>query len=47
MRRANENGLMDVGAYMCLQGNADLSGRSANPVLIMLKGAGGRAAKQA
>jgi hypothetical protein len=47
MRRANENGLTDIGPYMCLQGNGDLSCRSANPVLIMLKGARGRAAKQA
>ena len=46
MRRANENGQMDIGAYMCLQANGDLSSSSASPVVIMLEGARGGAAKK-
>ncbi len=46
MRRANENGHMDIGANMRLEVTGDLSCRSANPV-IMMKGVHGSAAKKA
>jgi hypothetical protein len=46
MRRANENGQMDIGAYMRLDVTDDLSSSSANPV-ILVKGIDGSPAKKA
>ena len=45
MRRANENGQMDIGANMRLAVTGDLSSSSANPVM-MVNGVHGSAAKK-
>jgi hypothetical protein len=45
MRRANENGQMDIGAYMRLEVVGDAASSSANPV-ITVKGRHGSAAKR-
>jgi hypothetical protein len=40
VRRANENGQKDIGAYLRLEVTGDLSCRSANPVIKVKAGHG-------